>query len=66
MKFPGVTCRVWLLEVLPRLIGQGFVYYDNPEALMAECLAVGNKSKFEASANVQPHPVVVAAATTSS
>jgi hypothetical protein len=55
-----VTCKVWLFEVLPRLIEQGFVRCDNPEALKAECLAIGNKFRVEASGNVQPRPAKIA------
>ena len=60
----NVTCKVWLFEVLPLLVRKGFVRCEDPQACKAECLAFGNKIRFDASGNVQPRPVTVA--TTSS
>jgi hypothetical protein len=60
-EIKDITCKVWLFEVLTHLIKQGFVRCADPEALKSECLAFGNKFRFEASENIQPRPVTVAA-----
>lgn len=59
-EIPNVTCKVWLFEVFLGLVQQGLVRCENSEALKNECLAFGNKFRFEASNNVQPRPVALA------
>ena len=58
-KIQGVTCKVWLFEVLPCLIREGLVRCENLEALKSECLEIGDKFRFDASGNVQPRPVLI-------
>ena len=56
-EIPGVTCRVWLFEVLPRLVEAGFFTCRDPQALQTECLELGDGIRIEASRNLQPRPV---------
>ncbi|KAJ5787021.1 hypothetical protein N7457_002011 [Penicillium paradoxum] len=57
-SMPGITCRVWLLQVLRNLVEEGFVHCD-VEELERDCLELGNQHSISASANEQPRPVVV-------
>ena len=40
---PGVTCRVWLMKILQKLIQNGIVRCSNPDALQQECMSFGNQ-----------------------
>ncbi|KAJ5778484.1 hypothetical protein N7520_001730 [Penicillium odoratum] len=44
-SIPGVTCR-------------GFARYSNVEALLQECMGIGNQYRASAAINQQPRPVV--------
>lgn len=55
---PGVTCRVWLMTILQRLIELGIVQCNDYNALEQECIAIGNEFSAGAAANNQPRPVV--------
>jgi hypothetical protein len=56
---PGVTCRVWLLHVLQKLIQDELVRCsDKVDAVEAECKNTGNEYRVEAAMNKQPRPVV--------
>lgn len=58
-EIPAVTCRVWLLVVLERLIGMGVVRCEGGvQGVERECLGFGNEFMEEAAGNVQPRPVV--------
>ncbi len=59
-EIPNVTCKVWLFKILLQLVQQGFMQCHDSKILETECLAFGNGFRWEASANVQPRPVVVA------
>lgn len=52
-----ITCRVWILTVLRKLVDEGFVHCDIG-VLEKDCLEVGNEHSATASANEQPRPVV--------
>jgi hypothetical protein len=59
---PGVTCRVWLLHVLQRLIRDGLVRCSHSvDAVEAECKTIGNEYRAEAAINKQPRPIVCSA-----
>ena len=53
----GISCRVWLLMVLDRLVEEGLVHCDVGE-LERECMDFGNEFSLSASLNEQPRPVV--------
>lgn len=55
---PGVTCRVWLMKILQKLIQNGIVRCSNPDALQQECMSFGNQYGPGAAINQQPRPVV--------
>ncbi|OQE36110.1 hypothetical protein PENCOP_c012G07008 [Penicillium coprophilum] len=55
-SIPGITCRVWILTVLRRLVDEGVVHCDIGE-LEKDCLGFGNEHSATASANEQPRPV---------
>lgn len=62
-EIPGVTCRVWLLVILGRLVEEGLVVLQEStggkvEAVEEDCKAWGNGFAGEAARNVQPRPVV--------
>ncbi|KAJ6095209.1 hypothetical protein N7486_005955 [Penicillium sp. IBT 16267x] len=57
-SIPGVTCRVWLMEILQKLIQQGIVRCSNAEALLQECMGIGNQYRASAAINQQPRPVL--------
>ncbi|EEQ34852.1 hypothetical protein McanMca71_001940 [Microsporum canis] len=57
-SIPGMSCRVWLLVILQKLIQQGLVRCNSCEALEQECLEIGNQHSPGASKNHQPRPVV--------
>jgi hypothetical protein len=57
-QIPGVTCRVWLLRILQKLIQHGLVRCSNPDALEQECMSFGNRFSLAAAENNQPRPVV--------
>ena len=59
-EIPNVSCKVWLFKILLQLVRQGLIQCHDPKVLETECLGFGNKFRLEASANVQPRPVVVA------
>lgn len=56
-----VTCRVWLLIVLKRLVKEGIVQCASglgSDKVEEECMVIGNRFAEEAARNVQPRPVV--------
>lgn len=57
-SIPGVSCRVWLLTILQKLIQNGIVRCSNIVQLQQECLAIGNQHSAAAAQNTQPRPVV--------
>ncbi|EEP77765.1 predicted protein [Uncinocarpus reesii 1704] len=57
-SIPGVTCRVWLLEVAQKLIDHGIIHCNSHLELGQECMAIGNQHMHGASINEQPRPVV--------
>ena len=58
-SIPGVTCRVWLLFILQRLIQDGIVQCTSSvEAVQQECMVFGNQYSVGAARNDQPRPVV--------
>ncbi|KAJ5312133.1 hypothetical protein N7508_002963 [Penicillium antarcticum] len=54
----GVTCRVWLVMILEKLVQGGMVRCENLQALEEECMAFGNEYSASAAVNEQPRPVV--------
>lgn len=59
-NIPGVTCRVWLLEMIRELSRQGVVHCDDTDAFEKECFEIGNRHSSSATRNEQPRPVVSA------
>lgn len=57
-SIPGMSCRVWLLEILHQLAQQGLVRCSDCKALEQECFRIGNHHSYGASKNNQPRPVV--------
>ncbi|KAJ5172381.1 hypothetical protein N7492_004974 [Penicillium capsulatum] len=57
-SIPGVTCRVWLLEILRQLSLRGIVHCDDVGILERECFDIGNRFSAAAAQNEQPRPVV--------
>ncbi|CAG7957913.1 unnamed protein product [Penicillium salamii] len=57
-SIPGVTCRVWLMKILEKLIQQGIFRCSNVDALLQECMTIGNQYSASAAINQQPRPVV--------
>ncbi|KZF22516.1 hypothetical protein L228DRAFT_267914 [Xylona heveae TC161] len=57
-SIPGVTCRVWILKILEKLMQSVIVRCSNADALLQECMAIGNQHGPEAAENHQPRPVV--------
>ena len=57
-SIPGVTCRVWLMAILQKLIQHGIVHCSNVDALQQECMVFGNQYSAGAAMNTQPRPVV--------
>ena len=63
-EIPGVTCRVWLMVILGRLVEEGVVVLQGGiegrgvEAVEEDCMDWGNGVAGEAARNVQPRPVV--------
>lgn len=57
-SIPGVTCRVWEMAILQKLIQDGVVRCNNLDELERECMAVGNQHSAAAARNDQPRPVV--------
>lgn len=63
-QIPGVTCRVWLMVILRRLVEEGVVVLQGGgvegrvEAVEEDCKGWGNGFAGEAARNVQPRPVV--------
>lgn len=55
---PRVTCRVWVIKVLEKLIQQGVVRCSDADALQQECMAFRNQYSPGATINQQPRPVV--------
>lgn len=55
---PGVTCRVWVLIILQKLIRHGLVRCSSVDGLQEECMAFGNKYSADAAGSVQPRPVL--------
>ncbi|RAH85437.1 hypothetical protein BO86DRAFT_416310 [Aspergillus japonicus CBS 114.51] len=55
---PGITCRVWVLAILQKLMDQGIVRCSSVKDLEAECLSVGNGYMVEAANSRQPRPIV--------
>jgi hypothetical protein len=55
---PGVTCRVWLMMILEKLVQSGIVRYGTLQALEDECMDFGNEHSASAAVNDQPRPVV--------
>ncbi|KAJ5747079.1 uncharacterized protein N7511_008775 [Penicillium nucicola] len=58
-RIPGVTCRVWLLVILEKLVQARIVRCGNLRALEDECMALGNEHSVSAAVNEQPRPVVL-------
>ncbi|KAJ5960963.1 uncharacterized protein N7479_008113 [Penicillium vulpinum] len=57
-SIPGVTCRVLLMRILEKLTEQSIVRCRNFDALLLECMAIGNQYSASAAINQQPRPVV--------
>lgn len=57
---PGVTCRVWLLEVIRLLAANRLVKCQDPSVLERECKDIGNRHSTQAAENEQPRPVLKA------
>ncbi|KAJ5808726.1 hypothetical protein N7474_009995 [Penicillium riverlandense] len=57
-QIPGVTCRVWVVKIIQKLIQHGMVRCENIDALQQECMAFGNQYSPGAAINQQPRPVV--------
>lgn len=57
-SIPSVTCRVWVMAILQKLILNGIVQCSNCDALQQECMGFGNQYSDAAAANDQPRPVV--------
>lgn len=57
-NIPGVTCRVWLVKTLEKLIQHGLVRCGSPDELQQECMSFGNQYSPGAAINQQPRPVV--------
>ncbi|KAE8404950.1 hypothetical protein BDV37DRAFT_100279 [Aspergillus pseudonomiae] len=57
-QIPGVTCRIWLMTILQRLIEEGLVRCDDHQKLQDECMMFGNQYSATAASNSQPRPVV--------
>ncbi|RAL01567.1 uncharacterized protein BO80DRAFT_424771 [Aspergillus ibericus CBS 121593] len=57
-SIPGVTCRVWVLTILQKLIQNGLVLCNDIKALEQECMGFGNQYQGAAAQNDQPRPVV--------
>lgn len=57
-SIPGVTCRVWLMAILQRLIQHEIVRCSSVDALIQECMSTGNQHSAAAAKNNQPRPVV--------
>lgn len=58
-EIPGVSCRVWALAIMRKLIEAGLVRCDlGIEKFEQECMAIGNQHRHAAEANEQPRPVV--------
>jgi hypothetical protein len=55
---PGVTCRVWLVMILEKLVQSGIVRCGSLQALEDECMGFGNEHSASAAVNDQPRPVV--------
>lgn len=55
---PGVTCRVWVIKILQKLIEQGIVRCSDADALQQECMAFENQYSPGAALNQQPRPLV--------
>lgn len=62
-EIPDVTCRVWLLVILDKMVKEGILRFgEDPQdmnVLEKECLEIGNGFMDEAVANKQPRPLVV-------
>lgn len=59
-SLPGVTCRVWLLEIVRQLSQRGIIQGDGIGLLEQECFDIGNRHSLSAARNEQPRPVVAA------
>ncbi|KAG8526060.1 uncharacterized protein KY384_000822 [Bacidia gigantensis] len=56
---PNMSCRIWLLAVLKRLVEAGLVRCKSIDALEEECRTIGAHHFSSALKNEQPRPVVV-------
>lgn len=54
----GMTCRVWVLIVVKRLIELGVIRCESEEVFQEECMMFGNMFSAQAAENLQPRPVV--------
>lgn len=57
-SIPGVTCRVWLMTILQQLLLHEVVRCSSVDALIQECMAIGNQYSAAAAKKSQPRPVV--------
>lgn len=57
-QIPRMSCRVWLLDTLGRLMQQGIVRGPSVDAVQQECFSIGNHFSSGAAGNDQPRPVV--------
>ncbi|KAB8271637.1 hypothetical protein BDV30DRAFT_213315 [Aspergillus minisclerotigenes] len=57
-SIPGVTCRVWVMTIIQKLIQNGIVLCNDCNALERECMGFGNQYNAAAAKNDQPRPVV--------
>ncbi|PGH34386.1 hypothetical protein GX50_02753 [[Emmonsia] crescens] len=57
-SIPGISCRVWLLSILQKLIQNGIVRCSSYTELEQECFTIGNDHSSRAADNDQPRPVV--------
>jgi hypothetical protein len=55
----GISCRVWIFEILKILVQQNLVRCNDLQALEVECKSFGNQHMHTAAANEQPRPTVV-------
>ncbi|KKY27214.1 hypothetical protein UCRPC4_g01197 [Phaeomoniella chlamydospora] len=56
----GLTCRVWVMKIIPLLVRQGLLRCNDVKALQAECMNFGNRYARSAAAAEQPRPIMVA------
>ncbi|EEH05276.1 conserved hypothetical protein [Histoplasma capsulatum G186AR] len=58
-SIPGITCRVWIMNILQKLIENGIVQCPSIAEFQQECFTIGNQNSKNASANNQPRPVII-------